>query len=280
MKQRIITAAVGLIIFIPCLIFSHTIAFEIFFAITSVLAVFELIRCCRYAGNLFVLIPSLVISVLMPFFVRKIDTGMGYPAFLLCVFIFYFLYIFTVSVFSKGKFPICDAALIALMTFYIIMGFTGIIYVRDLPAIGAYIFMVIFISSWIPDTGAYFVGVKFGKHKLIPDVSPKKTVEGAVGGLVTCVIVFIIYTLIINLSCDVKLNLPLMILAAVILAIASMVGDLLASLIKRHYNVKDYGNILPGHGGVLDRFDSVLATSSILFAISLIPSFLTGIMGR
>ena len=152
------------------------------------------------------------------------------------------------------------------------------VYLTRMEKQGLKLVWLIFISSWIPDTGAYFVGVKFGKHKLIPDVSPKKTVEGAVGGIITCMIVFIIFTVIVNAIGKIHLNYLLMILASVLLAVASMIGDLIASLVKRHYNVKDYGTILPGHGGVMDRFDSVLATSSILFVLSLIPSFINNLV--
>jgi len=278
MKQRIITAAIGLVIFLPCLIFSDTVALEIIFAFLGALAVFELIRCCRRSTNLWILIPSIVLALFMPFTVRQIETETSFPVLLLIVFVVYLLYVFTVSMFSKGRLPISDAALISMMTVYIITGFCGVIFVRSIPLIGGVVFWIIFISSWIPDSGAYFVGIKFGKHKLIPDVSPKKTVEGAVGGILTCVIVFIIYTLIANAVSEVKLNLLLMILAAIILSIASMIGDLIASHIKRTYKIKDYGNLLPGHGGVLDRFDSVLATSCIMFVLSMIPSFVVNLM--
>lgn len=278
MKQRIITAAVALAIFIPCLIYSDKIVFDILIAFICALAVFEIIRCARLAVHPLILIPSLILAVFVPFTARRIDLKMGYPVFLLIVIIVYMLYIFTVSMFSKGRIVITDAALAAMMTLYAITGFCGILFIRGFSVAGANIYWVIFISSWIPDTGAYFVGVKFGKHKLIPDVSPKKTVEGAVGGIITCMIVFIIFTVIVNAIGKIHLNYLLMILASVLLAVASMIGDLIASLVKRHYNVKDYGTILPGHGGVMDRFDSVLATSSILFVLSLIPSFINNLV--
>ena len=278
MKQRIITALIALAIFIPCLIFSVIIIFDILIAFLCGLAVFEIIRCTGRAGDLLILVPSLLIAVFVPFTARQIELKMGYPAFLLSVTIVYVLYIFSVSMFSRGKLPITDAAVIAMMTVYAVTGFCGILYVRGFSTAGAFIFWIIFISSWIPDTGAYFVGVKMGKHKLIPDVSPKKTVEGAIGGVATCVIVFIIYTVIVNIAGKIHLNVFLMILAAVLLAVASMIGDLIASLVKRHYKIKDYGRILPGHGGIMDRFDSVLATSSILFVLSLIPEFSSNLL--
>lgn len=278
MKQRIITALVALAIFVPCLIFSDKIVFDILIAIICGIAVFEVLRCLHLASHLTILVPSLILALFVPFTARQINLKMGYPVFLLSVVIVYMLYIFSASMFSKGKIVVTDAALAAMMTLYVIMGFGGILYIRGLGIAGEFIYWIIFISSWIPDTGAYFVGVKFGKHKLIPDVSPKKTVEGAIGGIVTCVLVFIIYTVIVNAIGKIHLNYFLMILAGVILAVASMIGDLIASLVKRHYKTKDYGKILPGHGGVMDRFDSVLATSSILFVLSLIPAFMDNLL--
>ena len=141
-----------------------------------------------------------------------------------------------------------------------------------------YIYLLAFVGAWVPDTFAYFTGCLFGKHKLIPDVSPKKTVEGAIGGIVFCTIAFVVFALVYNrllLSDPTQVNampvesfraLPvwLMAIVGVLSAVVSMIGDLSMSVIKRHYGVKDYGKILPGHGGFLDRFDSVLAVAVIL----------------
>ena len=119
-----------------------------------------------------------------------------------------------------------------------------------------------------PGLGRYFTGVLFGKHKLIPDISPKKTVEGAIGGVVFCVLAFVGFALLYNNLWLVEggkaLPIWLMAIVGLITAVVSMVGDLTMSLIKRHYGIKDYGRILPGHGGFLDRFDSVIAVAVIL----------------
>ena len=125
---------------------------------------------------------------------------------------------------------------------YIIVGFGGVLYIRgltnaSLENIGGYLFLLIFISSWVPDAGAYFVGVNFGKHKLIPDVSPKKSVEGALGGIAASIVSFMIYTLIVNIAFDAKLHFGLMILASIVLAVASMIGDLIALLQSPAKNV-------------------------------------------
>lgn len=124
----------------------------------------------------------------------------------------------------------------------------------------------IFIASWGADTGAYFAGNAFGKTKLAPKVSPKKTVEGLIGGVITAVILCVILSMVFEPSL-----IPHSIAIGVIGSLISVVGDLSASKIKREMDVKDYGHIMPGHGGVMDRFDSViLVTPFIYYVIKLI----------
>ena len=109
--------------------------------------------------------------------------------------------------------------------------------------------------------------MSFGKHKLIPDVSPKKTVEGSIGGIVFCALGYIIYGLLVSKFFEVEMNIIALAVFGVLVSVISQVGDLAASLIKREYGVKDYGRLFPGHGGVLDRFDSVIAVASALMVL-------------
>ena len=134
---------------------------------------------------------------------------------------------------------------------------------RELPG-GGYHVWLIFLSAWGSDTCAYCVGMLIGKHKMAPVLSPKKSWEGAIGGLAGAVILGIIYALfthgpvgIYALICGAG-------------AVISMIGDLAASAIKRNMNIKDYGHLIPGHGGILDRFDSIIFTAPIIYFLSLI----------
>lgn len=140
--------------------------------------------------------------------------------------------------------------------------------------LGRYWVLMPFLTAWCCDTGAYFTGMAFGKHKLAPYVSPKKTVEGAVGGLLTGVLGLVVFALIMANTQNVSFNYAILIPAGAIGAVLGIFGDLSMSLIKRKTGIKDYGNLFPGHGGVLDRFDSVLFTAP-LFEIVLA---LTGIL--
>ena len=123
---------------------------------------------------------------------------------------------------------------------------------------------------------AYIVGSLIGRHKLIPDVSPKKTVEGAIGGVVFTILASLLYGFIIEKATG-NVNADYIVLAAIglILSVVSQIGDLVASLIKREHGVKDYSKLLPGHGGIMDRFDSILAVSTPLMVICIIfPPFI------
>ena len=127
---------------------------------------------------------------------------------------------------------------------------------------GIYTVWLIFIASWVCDTCAYFSGVALGKHKLAPVLSPKKSVEGAVGGVIGSALVGYIYGRIIG---DFAIGFCIICAAG---AVLSQFGDLFASAIKRNHDIKDYGKLIPGHGGVLDRFDSVIVTAPVIYVLS------------
>lgn len=157
-----------------------------------------------------------------------------------------------------------DAAVTVLGYIYTITFFSLIIRIQAMPGGYWYVF-TIFTISWLCDTAAYFTGRFFGKHKLIPAVSPKKTVEGAVGGLLGGALGTMAYGLILN-GFAIEVMHPLHFLALGFGgAIFSQIGDLIASSIKRDCGVKDYPKLIPGHGGILDRFDSVLLAAVSVF---------------
>ena len=122
------------------------------------------------------------------------------------------------------------------------------------------------------DGCAYFVGRAFGKHKLIPAVSPKKTIEGAIGGVVGTLILMMIFALVMQFGFGYVPNYIGILLLTLVSCPVSMCGDLIASLLKREHNVKDYGNLLPGHGGVMDRFDSCISTGPFIYIVCVLFS--------
>ena len=136
---------------------------------------------------------------------------------------------------------------------------------------GLYIVWLIFISSWICDTCAYLVGMAIGKHKLAPVLSPKKSIEGAIGGVVGSSIVGLLYALLLTQADpdieNIRWVFPVI---CAVGAMISQVGDLAASAIKRNYDIKDYGKLIPGHGGIMDRFDSVIFTSPMIYYMAVL----------
>lgn len=145
-----------------------------------------------------------------------------------------------------------------------------VVLVRYIPScqqLGVFMMIYVMFCAWFGDSGAYFVGTFMGKHKLCPGISPKKTVEGLIGGVVTVGVIIILTLLVCNnfFFVDHPLNYFVLVPLSMVASLVGVVGDLSASVIKREYNVKDFGNIMPGHGGVLDRFDSVIFVAPFLY---------------
>ena len=130
---------------------------------------------------------------------------------------------------------------------------------------GLPLFFFVLFNIWATDSGAYFIGRALGKRKLWPEISPKKTVEGAIGGIASALVLTVIFQLIHPLF-----SFSEALLAAIVIAVFGQMGDLVESALKRHYGVKDSGNILPGHGGILDRFDSLIFVLPILHVLQLV----------
>ncbi len=174
------------------------------------------------------------------------------------------LLILIILVFAHKTNKIIDGAITVFGFFYVGVLLSLICEVREAGLIYSWL---PFIFAFGSDTGAYFIGSKFGRHKLTPELSPKKSVEGAIGGVVTVVILTGIYFLVCSrFYYDITINITVYYMIISLFGAAlSQVGDLAASSIKRFTGIKDYGKIMPGHGGVLDRFDSVLFTLPVVF---------------
>jgi len=274
MRTRLLTAAVALCVLIPVLIFSHTWLFPIAVAICCLIGLWEIFKCID-VRSLWVSIPIylsatfLIISFRLfhQFFSFGIDTFIVRIA-VPCVF-FLALYLMAAMVFSKGKLSVESVSVAGLLSFYIAAAFLCILFLRDTER-GAYTYLLIFIGAWITDSFAYFTGMLLGKHKLIPEISPKKTVEGSIGGILFCGGSFVLYGVLIGHFFEnaERMNLAALFAYGVIVSVVSQIGDLSMSAVKRHYGIKDFGKLFPGHGGILDRFDSILAVSLVLFVLN------------
>ena len=267
MVKRIITAIVALCVFIPLLIFSATWVFPVAIGICTAIATFEMIRCAGQKKNFFLTIPLCAISLFFPIYVRYANSFESILTLGSVLMISASIYVFAVAVFGHKTLNITDAGLILAVFIYVTAGFSSAVYIRDLNQ-GQYLIYLPFVAGWITDTFAYFVGRAFGKHKLIPAVSPKKTVEGAIGGTVFGAISIVLFAFVVAELLDkgnaIGANYLAFAILGIIIPIISQIGDLIMSVIKRHYGIKDYGKFFPGHGGMLDRFDSSLAISLVM----------------
>ena len=135
---------------------------------------------------------------------------------------------------------------------------------------GRYTILIPFLLAFLPDSGAYFAGRFFGKHKLAPVLSPKKTVEGAIGGVVVGILGMLLYTFILDVAFKREVNYIVALVYGVLGSGADIFGDLMFSAIKRQTGIKDYGNLIPGHGGALDRFDSMMTVAPLTEALLII----------
>ncbi len=174
---------------------------------------------------------------------------------------FLFTYVFT---FPRYKASQIMASMFAFLYAPVMLSF--IYLTREGFPHGNYLVWFIFLCSWGSDTCAYAVGVLIGKHKMTPKLSPKKSVEGAIGGVAGAALLFVLYAYFaVNRFSTAALSLPLVAVLGAAGAGVSMIGDLAASAIKRDQGIKDYGKLIPGHGGIMDRFDSVIIAAPLIF---------------
>lgn len=189
---------------------------------------------------------------------------MDYKEYIIVFFIAYLIVLMGTYVFTFPKFKAEDVMVCFFGMFYVVLMLSYIYQVRMMQD-GAYIVWLIFLCSWGCDTCAYLVGVMFGKHKMAPVLSPKKSIEGGIGGVAGAALLGFIYATIFKdkITID-NANIIFPIVCAVG-GIISQIGDLTASGIKRNHDIKDYSRLIPGHGGILDRFDSVIITAPIIY---------------
>lgn len=277
MKTRIITSIIIVAIAVPIFVLSGTAVYPIVLALVSGFSLFELLRVLGFEKKLPVAIPSYLIAVaLPPIAYFSGDRLVEYVVLLGAVLYAYLLYLLFLSVFSKGKLKFTRMAGVFCIVTYVTLAFAALCAIRSIEN-GAYFFGIIFICSWVSDVFAFFTGVLFGKHKLIPEISPKKTVEGCIGGIVFATAAMLVYGLIVDLFFDhIQVRYLVLGLMGLVLSAISQVGDLVASSIKREEGVKDYGTLLPGHGGITDRFDSIYAIAVLALIICVLcPPFLS-----
>ncbi len=262
MKQRIVSAVIGLTLLGCVLIFADGVIFNIVIALVSLVALYEVLAATKYIQNRALVCICMAFAVCVP--ICKVP---ALAFFAPVCYVLFALALFVLLIAKHETMRIEQIGLAFLLSVAIVYGFDILLLLRDRfwPDARFYIIMAL-AAPWLTDAGAYFIGSAFGKTKLAPKISPKKTVEGAVGGVVVCMLLFTLLGFAYGLiTPGVDISYFSLLASGFLCSIASMLGDLSASIIKRQCGVKDFGNVLPGHGGVLDRFDSVLFSGPLFY---------------
>ena len=275
MKKRIISAAGGLALLAVVVIFFDTLLVNFLAAGICLLALFEIFKAADLLRFRVLTGVCGVFCVLILFLnTNAIAISFSYLSYLLVVLLFVML------LRDHDKLRVEQVAYSFLMSILLAVSFYCLILLKEQtgPQMGMFYMLLIFGSAWWADSGAYFVGTFLGKHKLCPRNSPKKTEEGLIGGIVTAVIGNVLVCLVFQAFCNwvvpwgyiknaVTISIPAVALVTPFATLLGVLGDLSASVIKRQYGIKDFGNIMPGHGGAMDRFDSVLFISPLFYFI-------------
>lgn len=275
MKTRVITSIFITAVLVAILLLSETFVFSAALSILAVIAVNEVMRVFELDKKYAVSIPAYLIAAVMPtlsFIMLRVFAAPEYKfivALALVLFVF-MIYLFVAAVFMRGKLEFASLSAGFVLVMYITACFSALSVIRYIGSAGLFNIGMVFIGAWISDVFAYFSGRLFGKHKLIPEISPKKTVEGSVGAIVCTTLFMLLYGWIVTLCTDLSANYIVLAVAGPILSVVGQIGDLIASLVKRERGVKDYGTLLPGHGGIMDRFDSILTVSGATMIIVLL----------
>jgi phosphatidate cytidylyltransferase len=267
MKQRIITGAI-LVIVLGLFIYFGEGELEFLFSglcvVLSSLAAFEFSRMLNKEKKFSVLnylsIPFTFVFTLLSVIFFQTD----FFYLIVFVFIISILLIYSlIYVFNDG-FMKKDFSEQILTIFYTSLGFIGFAYLRT---VSIHLIIYLFIVAMITDVFAYFIGIRFGKRRLAPKISPKKSVEGAIGGLLFGGVIAGLYAYFLSVF---DTNIIFIFLISFGLSIIAQIGDLVASKFKREHNIKDYSNLFPGHGGVMDRFDSSAFASIFLMLLVMV----------
>ncbi len=271
MKTRIITAIVAItVILVPCFIFLHTFVLPLIMGLFSAIAVYEIIKATG-GKNKVILAVSCITAAAVPFLFH-FDISIPFMP-VAIIYVLAYL-IIMVPMHKTTSFNDIVTALFATAT--VPFSISVFVMLRDVyitapdkfsKSSGVFLILFAMFSAWMTDTFAYFTGKFLGKNKLCPNVSPNKTIEGAVGGVIGNIIASTVMFIIFDkffFTVHTFVWWQIIIISAV-LSVISMFGDLSASLIKRNHGIKDFGNIFPGHGGVMDRIDSCLFVLPALY---------------
>ena len=258
MKTRILAAAVLLPLLLLIVLAAPKVFTAILFGVMAGIAAYELLSGTGFVKHLRLNIYAIVMAF---WTVLWCGLGIGYVWLLLGVILFWIL-LFGEMMLSQMKLTFDKTALCLVAGVVVPLLFGSVVRIHS-GEYGRFFILVPFAMAFLSDTGAYFAGLKFGKRKLAPTISPKKTVEGVIGGVAAAMLGMLLYCAVLHLGFDLKTNYLAALLYGFVGAFGGVFGDLCFSVIKRQTGIKDYGNLIPGHGGILDRFDSMMVVGPL-----------------
>lgn len=277
MLVRILAACVGLPLLLAIVLLLPPVGTAILFALACMIGAYEMLWRTGLLKHKRILVYTALAAAATVLWswlraCALVSAQTLWAAMLLGLFVFFVL-LFCELLAGHAKVPFSGVcvALFSGLVYPFLIG--ALVRLRGMDG-GEFYILVAFLLSMVADSGAYFVGRAMGKHKLAPVISPKKTVEGAVGGVIVNILAMLGYTLLLNKCFGfTQVNYFYAAIYGVLGAFASMVGDLTLSVVKRQVGIKDYGNLIPGHGGILDRFDSTMVVAPLTEALLLLIPF-------
>lgn len=264
MAVRILSAFIGIVIGVTVLIIDNVWVYTAVMSVISAIAVYEITGAVKCAEHKLMRWFCIISGAILP--VLKIIEQLRFLDTLyisLFIFVLFGIRLKNHRTITYEQLAMCGFSTIALS--FSLSSLVLLRYYYPDGKLGVFLILFTLFSAWFGDSGAYFVGTFLGKHKLCPNVSPKKTVEGLIGGVATVGIVTVIACIIYNAIAMYKVELYIMVPISMVASLVGVLGDLSASVIKREFDVKDFGNIMPGHGGVIDRFDSVFFVAPVVY---------------
>lgn len=265
MKTRILAAAALLPLLLIVVLVLPKVCTAVLFGAMAAIGAYELMQGTGLVKHGRLLLYGMAVAFLVPIWGFY---GLVYVWGLLGILVFVSL-LYMELLLSKGKLPYKSVAITFMAGIVVPFLFSALVRLFAQPY-GRRVIFIPFVLAFLSDTGAYFAGRFFGKRKLAPTISPNKTVEGVVGGVAGSVVGMLIYCLIMQLGFGMKSNYLYAVVYGIVGALAGVFGDLSFSAIKRQTGIKDYGNLIPGHGGILDRFDSMTLVAPLAEVLMLL----------
>ena len=262
--KRVLTTIIGGPLVVACLILANKYIIDVIMTIVALISMYEYIKCCSNKDvkvvkwiSYLAMIP-IAFTHFMPLDLLPTIACITLPLIMLILFM--------CVIFTSMRITFQDIAFTLFGIVYIFIANFFFALVYGIEEYGKIFIFLVILSAWCTDIFAFIVGMRIGKHK-ITQVSPKKSLEGCIGGTVAAIICCVIYAYCININMGMNFDLVVIAKLAFLFSIVGQIGDLAASCIKRYFEVKDYSNLFPGHGGMLDRIDSLMFIAPLAFIL-------------